>query len=130
MVFRAFTVWLYLSALNSAVALHFFTDHPTFQPLWTIQIDSRSMPTLRFSLFFETPFTSAYIYHRHLSCFISKLLPFGKPSQIPPSQSDLTDDFCNVLCTQIKMSLAKHSEQEAAYRILSTLGPRTFMVIE
>lgn len=32
MVFMALRVWLYLSVLCSAIVLHFFTDHPTFQP--------------------------------------------------------------------------------------------------
>ena len=43
-------------SFNSVIALHPFTNHPTFQPLWTSHIDSRSMPVFVFFSFYEIPF--------------------------------------------------------------------------
>lgn len=43
-------------SFSSVIALHPFTNHPTFQPLWTSQRDSRSMPVFVFPSFCEIPF--------------------------------------------------------------------------
>ena len=43
-------------SFSSVIALHPFTNHPTFQPLWPSQRDSRSMPVFVFFSFYEIHF--------------------------------------------------------------------------